>query len=93
MSPQQTVFIIEHPVIVKTKAVVMKPAMKPCIRLHDVSASVCTAIADWQDGGEDCINTCALHWHRQGCEALLHLAQVLFYCVIGAHIENSTGMH
>ena len=35
ISPQQSVFIKEHPVIVEAKALVPTPAMKPGIDLHD----------------------------------------------------------
>ena len=88
ISLQQAVFFKEHPVIVETKVVVMTPAMKPCIGLHDES-SVCAPISDWQDRGEDCMDTCVLHLHPQSSEVLLDLAQVLLYCVIGAHAEKN----
>lgn len=73
---------------IETKALVMTPAMKPGIVLHDALIYACTPIADWEDR-EDHLGTCPFHLDSQGSEFLLDLAQVLLYHVIGAHMEEN----
>ena len=73
--------------IIEAKALVMTPATKPGVDLHDVSTSAHTSVSDWQDK-EDHLGPCPLHLCHQSSEVLIDLGQVMFYCAIGAHIEK-----